>query len=161
LNEIKGIVFCVVMGTKPLISSEDPTAYIRVNIINEGVTTLIGDRGLNFIGSDHVWLEYFVLESSELKGDNLRVKVYSHSDSVLFKSCGAHLIHKHEENANDHPGVLHEDSNFHLDVPNEEVQDLVTYGIQHSKRHRDDEDHNLDSTWYPQQKRHSSDNSQH
>ncbi|XP_059428984.1 disease resistance protein RUN1-like [Corylus avellana] len=147
LNEIKGIVVCVVMGTKPLISSEDPTTYIRVNIINEGVSTLIGDRGLNFIGSDHVWLEYFVLESSELKGDNLRVKFYSPSDSVLFKSCGAHLIHRHEEKANDHPGVLHEDINYHLDVPNEEIQNSVTYGIQLSKRRRDDEDHNLDSNW--------------
>ena len=157
LDEIKGIAFCVVMGTTAIFP-EDPIAYIDVNIIDEGAKTSIGGRVLNFMGSDHVWLQYSVLESLELKGDNLRVEFYGESDSVLFKSCGVHLIHKNEENAKDHPGVLHEHVSGHLDIPDEEIEnsvDLLIDGFQLSKRHLDDEDHNSESNWHPQQKRRS------
>jgi hypothetical protein len=151
LDEIIGIVFCAVMGTIAIFP-EDPIAYVDVNIIAGGVPTRnIGGRVLNFMGSDHVWLQYSVLESSELEGDNLRVKFYSRYDSVLFKSCGVHLIHKHEE--------LHEDVNGHLDIPNnEEIENSVDFidGVQVCKRRHDDEDDNLESNGYPQQKRHSS-----
>ena len=78
-----------------------------------------------------------LLESSELKGDNLRVEFYSRLDSVLFKSCEIHLIHKNKENAKDHLGVLHEHVNDHLDIPDEEIQnsvDLLIDGFQLPKR---------------------------
>jgi hypothetical protein len=152
LDEIRGIAFCAVMGTIT-ISPEDPITFIDVNIIAGGVPTRnIGGRVLNFMGSDHVWLQYSVLESSELKGGNLQVEFYGRrSDSVLFKSCGVHLIHKHEE--------LHEDViDGHLDIPDEEIENSVDFreGVQVCKRRHDDEDHNLESNGYPPQKRHSS-----
>jgi hypothetical protein len=88
--------------------------------------------------SDHVYLLYSGSRHSRLKMDNLRVifKLYSYSlpRSVFLKTCGFHLQHRYEE----------------------EAIDLMD-GIQHSKRHRDDDDDgNLESNCYPQQKRHSS-----
>ena len=119
-------------------------------------TSSIGGRVLKFIGSDHVWLQYSVLESSELKGANMRVEFYSRPDSVLSKTCGVHPIHKNEENGKDHPGVLHGHVNGHLDIPDEEMEnsvDLLIHGFQLSKRRLDNEDHNLESNCNPQQKR--------
>ena len=95
--------------------------------------------------SDQVWLHYHLLPKDfKLKrGDSLLVyltceyhtclnyRYVKSSKLVFFKSCGFHLLRKHEEKA--------------IDL------------IQPSKRRCDDDDDgNLESNCYPQQKRHSS-----
>jgi hypothetical protein len=80
------------------------------------------DTDFELLGSDHVWLEYFVLESSELKGDSLQVEFSMIPYSLFIPSCGVHVIHKYEENAKDHPGVIHVDFNFRFYDPNLEFE---------------------------------------
>ena len=113
-------------------------------------------------GSDHVWLHYHVRESFKLKGDDLQVCFGFESDSVFLKNCIVCMVHRHEEKATDlmlntqDLGVLHEDVDVHLGVPDEDIENSIDMmdGIQLTKRGRDDDDYaNLESNWHSQQKR--------
>ncbi|KAG6676521.1 hypothetical protein I3842_15G156100 [Carya illinoinensis] len=80
------------------------------------------------------WLRY-------PKGDNLRFIFDSNEEAaVMFKSCGVHIIYKHEEDESLTVGECSVDS---------------SNGILLCKRHRDDEDCNLEFNGYPQHKRRS------
>jgi hypothetical protein len=69
---------------------------------------------------------------SQLKTDNFRVKFEFTNPLAFFKSCGFHIEQRYEEKSK-----------------------CLMDGVQLSKRRRDD-DGNLESNFYPQQKRHSS-----
>jgi hypothetical protein len=177
LDEIKGIVFCAVIGPifgiSPGSISHAPGDF---TIRNKGIGIDDRHRDFELLGSDHVWLEYFILESSELKGDSLQVEFYMVPYSLFIQSCGVHVIHKYEENSKNHPGVIHVDFNFRFYDPNlefenpecsTEVDELdydefsrierILRSIQSSKRRRgDDDDCNLESSFHPQQNRRSS-----
>jgi hypothetical protein len=56
--------------------------------------------------------------SSQLKGDSLHVEFSMVPYSLFIQSCGVHVIHKHEENAKDHPNMIHVDFNFRFYDPN-------------------------------------------
>ncbi|KAF5469473.1 hypothetical protein F2P56_013544 [Juglans regia] len=120
MDEVVGIVLCAIIGPNILIGRERPLHSIGVKINDNEVQ----ERVVDLMGSDHVWLEYVVLESFKPKEDNMQVKFYRYLDElVFFKSCGVHLVHKHEENVKDHdPALLHENVDVHLDVPNEEIE---------------------------------------
>jgi hypothetical protein len=140
-EEITRVAFSAVIGAKANIPDvqDEGTFEIIFEVINDGVTIYSSMEDIpGRFHSDHVWLHYDVPESSELKGDNLRVTFKLSSTSMFFKSCGFHLVrHRYEEKAVD-----------------------LMDAIQLSKGHRDDDDDddygNLESDWYPQQKRHSS-----
>ncbi|KAB1201389.1 hypothetical protein CJ030_MR0G003779 [Morella rubra] len=124
----------------------------RLPDIEAEITGNVGPRyyiGISpeLMSSDHVWLEYFVVESFKLKEDSLRVKFNSNSNSLFLKSCGVHLVHKHEQNVKDHPEVLREDVDVHLDVLDEDIENLASLmdGVRLTKRRRDHEDGDLDS----------------
>ncbi|XP_040995568.1 disease resistance protein RUN1-like isoform X4 [Juglans microcarpa x Juglans regia] len=120
MDEVVGIVLCAIIGPNILIGRERPLHSIGVKINDNEVQ----ERVVDLMGSDHVWLEYVVLESFKPKEDNMQVKFYRYLDElVFFKSCGVHLVHKHEENVKDHdPALLHENVDVHLDVPSEEIE---------------------------------------
>ncbi|KAB1225988.1 TMV resistance protein N [Morella rubra] len=153
LEEIRGIAFCAVIG--PIVAnSSDWVPNIGVEIVGYGVQA---ERILvDLMGLDHIWLEY-VRESLDLKGGNLRIRFYTDSNSVLFKSCGVHLLHKNEVNVNDQPGLLHEDVDVHADLLDEveNPPDLMD-SIQFSKRPHSEDYYSSNANWYPSQKRHSS-----
>ncbi|XP_040996927.1 uncharacterized protein LOC121242950 [Juglans microcarpa x Juglans regia] len=106
---------------------------------------LVEARFYLYGGSDHVYLNYSFPECIEQlllypTGDNMRFRFYCDSDKVMFKSCGVHIIYKHEENKNLTVGECSVDS---------------SNGIQLSKRRRDDGNSNVELNGYPQHKRHS------
>jgi hypothetical protein len=159
LDEIKGIVFCAVIGPifgiSPGWISHAPCDF---TIRNKGIGIDDRHRDFELLGSDHVWLEYFVLESSALKGDNLQVEFSMVPYSLFIQSCGVHVIHKYEENSKNHPGVIHADFNFRFYDPNLEFEnpecstevdevkfdefsiiERIVHSIQSSKRHRGEE----------------------
>ncbi|KAG6676439.1 hypothetical protein I3842_15G151400 [Carya illinoinensis] len=155
MDEVVGIALCAIIGPNLLIGQEKPLHLIGVKINDNEVQ----ERWVDLMGSDHVWLEYVIFESFKPKEDNMQVKFYSYlHEPVFFKSCGVHLVHKHEENVKDHdPALLHENVDVHLDVPNEEIEnselDSVD-GIQLSKRRRQDDDGGIrESILHPQHKR--------
>ena len=153
-DEIRGIAICAVIGPILAVTLEEtPLPLVSVKIISNGVQMSAGQRVLDPMGSEHVWLEY---KSFDIKSDNLRVKFHSNSESVFFTSCGVHLVHKHRENAKNDPRMLLEVGDVHLGVPHEEIENYVMDGTQLSKRRRKDNDSHSESNWYPQQKRPSS-----
>ncbi|XP_042960405.1 disease resistance protein RUN1-like isoform X2 [Carya illinoinensis] len=97
LDEIIGIFFCAVLGS----NSDDSPSGIRVsingNMLVEANFELLGD-------CDHVYLNYSFPECIEQwlqypTGENLRFIFDSNEEVVvMFKSCGVHIIYKHEEN---------------------------------------------------------------
>ncbi|KAB1228185.1 Protein SUPPRESSOR OF npr1-1, CONSTITUTIVE 1 [Morella rubra] len=95
------------------------------------------------MSSDHVWAEQFDVESFKLKEDSLRVRFNCNSNSLFLKSCGVHLERKHDWNVKDHPGILREDVDVHLD------------GIRLTKRRRDRVDGDLDFNSHPKKKKRS------
>jgi len=114
-------------------------------------------------GSDQ--LCYYIRESFKLKGDYLQVCFGFESDSVFLKNCRVRMVYRHKEETTDHMlnpqdlGVLHEDVDVHLGVPDEDIENSIDMmdGIQLTKRCHDDDDYgNLESNWYPQRKRRSS-----
>jgi hypothetical protein len=131
--------FSAVIGTK--VVQNVVRFQIMVEVINNG--QIIYWHTSPWIwyatGSDHVYSHYSGSHHSRLKMNNLRVifKLEFHpysSRSVLLKACGFHLQHIYEVDAI-----------------------VLMDRIQHSKRSRgDDDDGNLESNCYPQQKRHSS-----
>jgi hypothetical protein len=175
LDEIKGIIFCAVIG--PIIGMSSNLSHAPGDFIisNKGIGIDDRHRDFHLLGSDHVWLEYFVPESPQLKVDStLQVEFYIDPYSLFIHSCGVHVIHKHEENAKDRPSMIQVDFNFSFyDRWSETVEcsghdefedyefkraERLLYGIQ-SKRCRDDDDDddsNLKSGLHPQQKRRSS-----
>jgi hypothetical protein len=176
LNEIKGIAFCAVFG--PIIVADLDEDYVDLSfaISSKGIEIETRPRYIKLpsvLSSNHVWLEYLVLEPFVLEEDDLQVR-FLMSSELFIKSCGVRLIHKHEENAKDHPSLTHMDFNFSFyDRWSETVEcsghdefedyefkkaERLLYGIQ-SKRCRDDDDDddsNLKSGLHPQQKRRSS-----
>ncbi|XP_059430104.1 disease resistance-like protein DSC1 [Corylus avellana] len=100
LDEIQGIVFCAVL--QPFSN----------RIINEDARFTMRNRGRDIhklrdfidMKSKNVWYEYFFQESFELKGDCLQVRLVTNPE-LTIRSFGVHIIHKHEENANDHPNM--------------------------------------------------------
>jgi hypothetical protein len=74
-------------------------------------------RHFNHMESKNVWYEYFFEESFKLKGDRLQVRLVTDSNLTL-RSFGVHIIHKHEENANDHPDMSRVESCFSFDEIN-------------------------------------------
>ncbi|KAG6676511.1 hypothetical protein I3842_15G155100 [Carya illinoinensis] len=126
LDEIIGIVFCAIIGSNPDDSPSGICVSINGNMLVEENFELLGDW-------DH-WLRY-------LTGDNLRFIFDSNEEAaVMFKSCRVHIIYKHEENESLTVGECSVDS---------------LNGIQLCKRHRDDEESNLEFNEYPQHKRRS------
>ena len=88
-----------------------------IEISSEGTKIGTRRRCLTLQGSNHVWLEYLVLEPFVLEEDNLQVWVLTGSN-LFIKSCGVHMIHKHEENAKDHPSMIQVGFNFRFYDPN-------------------------------------------
>ena len=118
MDEIKGIIFCAVIGPILGISSDSNHAPGDFRISNKGIRIDERHRAFHLPGSDHVWLEYFVPESSQLKGDSLHVEFSMVPYSLFIQSCGVHVIHKHEENAKDHPSMIQVEFNFRFYDPN-------------------------------------------
>ena len=118
LDEIKGIAFCAVFGpASPGIPNKIAVAFC-IEINSKGIEIGTGLRCLTLQGSNHVLLEYLVLEPFVLEEDNLQVEVFMSSE-VFIKSCGVHMIHEHEEKAKDHPSLTHVDFNFCSDFSND------------------------------------------
>ncbi|XP_018856522.2 disease resistance protein RPP2B-like [Juglans regia] len=143
LEEIIGIVLCVVLGFDP----DYPMGPFSGICVSINGSMLVEERFYLYGGSDHVYLNYSFPECIEQllrypTGDNLRFRFYCDSYKVMFKSCGVHIIYKHEENENLTVGECSVDS---------------SNGIQLSKRRLDDEDSNLEFNGYPQHKRRSQD----
>ncbi|XP_059429087.1 TMV resistance protein N-like [Corylus avellana] len=122
LDEIKGIAFCAVFGPTLGFDLDENTYKFSLAISSKGVEIETRERYIAVASSDrvwkvsrsnHVWLEYLVLEPVVLEEDNLQVR-FSISSGLSIISCGVHLIHKHEENAKDHPSLTHVDFNFCL-----------------------------------------------
>ncbi|XP_035546695.1 disease resistance-like protein DSC1 [Juglans regia] len=143
LEEIIGIVFCAVLGSDP----DYPLGPFSGICVSINGNMLVEARFYLYGGSDHVYLNYSFPDCIEQllrypTEDNLRFRFYCDSYKVVFKSCGVHIIYKHEENVNLTVGECLVDS---------------SNGIQLSKRRRDDEDSNLEFNGYPQHKRLSQD----
>ena len=101
LDEIQGIVLCAVLessSAKPLDFVDFAKFTMRHKIID-----IHKQRNFNYMESKNVWYEYFVPESFELNGDSLQVKLVTNIGLFII-SFGVHIIYKHKENANDHPG---------------------------------------------------------
>ncbi|KAF5459632.1 hypothetical protein F2P56_019566 [Juglans regia] len=60
------------------------------------------------------WFRY-----SKEAHDTSRFRFECDSELVVFRSVGVHLVKKHEENARDHAGLLHEDDGAHFEASNE------------------------------------------
>ncbi|KAG6676522.1 hypothetical protein I3842_15G156200 [Carya illinoinensis] len=139
LDEIIGIVFCAVLGSGMVDSSSGIHVSINGNMLVEANFELLGDW-------DHVYLNYSFPKCIKQwlrypTGDNLRFIFDSNEEAaVMFKSCGVHIIYKHEENKSLTVGECSVDS---------------SNGILLCKRRRDDEDRNLEFNGYPQHKRRS------
>ncbi|KAG2667501.1 hypothetical protein I3760_15G118200 [Carya illinoinensis] len=146
LDKIIGIVFCAAVGKHPNgFGAVSTNIYVSINghrlvetdfFINGGSLSH-GDWG-------HVYLTYSFPKSIEQwlqypRGDNLRF-IFESEPYHIFKSCGVHIIYKHEENESLTVGECSIDS---------------SNGIQHSKRRRDDADNNLEFNRHPQHKRRS------
>ncbi|XP_035542813.1 disease resistance protein RPV1-like [Juglans regia] len=143
LEEIIGIVFCAVLGSDP----DYPLGPFSGICVSINGNMLVEARFYLYGGSDHVYLNYSFPECIRQllrypTGDNLRFRFYCDSYKVMFKSCGVHIIYKHEDNENLTVGECSVDS---------------SNGIQLSKRRRDNEDSNLEFNGYPQHKRCSQD----
>jgi hypothetical protein len=123
LDEIKGIAFCAVFGSSPEVPYEKVDAFFCIEVSGKGIKIGRRLRYLELQSSNHVWLEYLVLEPSVLEEDDLRVLV-SMSSELFIKSCGVHMIYKHEENAKDHPSLTHVDFNFCLYFSNDEREQV-------------------------------------
>ncbi|KAF5469550.1 hypothetical protein F2P56_013614 [Juglans regia] len=147
-NDIKGVLLCAVFEPQNPVPLEPNFSFrVRINgsIIPRGQSQapLREERISHLMGLDHVWLLYLIVEPNILKGNSLKFEFQIYSYSMIFKSCGAHMVpFKHEEiRAN--PGVLHDDADLHLD-------------IQLSKRFLDDDDNDhdgsLEKSFYPQKK---------
>ena len=173
MDEIKGIAFCAVFG--PILVDDLDEDYVDLSfaISSKGIRIETRPRCIKLptvLRSNHVWLEYLVLERVVLEEDNLQVR-FLLSLGLFIHSCGVHLIHnKHEENAKDHPSLTHVDFNFCLEYSDGEIEDFhsstsenendeesenpecsaeeddcdeierVIDGIQPSKRQRDDDE---------------------
>jgi hypothetical protein len=172
LDEIKGIAFCAVFG--PILVADLDEDYVDLSfaISSKGIEIETRPRYIKLpsvLSSNHVWLEYLVLEPFVLEEDDLQVR-FLMSSELFIKSCGVRLIHKHEENAKDHPSLTHVDFNFCLEYSDGEIEyfhsptredecnekgenseclaeeedcdeiERVLDGIQPSKRQRDDDD---------------------
>ncbi|XP_035546786.1 disease resistance protein RPP2B-like [Juglans regia] len=143
LEEIIGIVFCAVLGSDP----DYPLGPFSGICVSINGNMLVEARFYLYGGSDHVYLNYSFPDCIEQllrypTEDNLRFRFCCDSYKVMFKSCGVHIVYKHEENENLTVGECSVDS---------------SNGIQLSKRRRDDEDSKLEFNGYPQHKRLSQD----
>ncbi|KAG7945423.1 hypothetical protein I3843_15G150700 [Carya illinoinensis] len=149
-NDIKGVLLCAVF-VPPTPVPLEPNLSFRI-MINGGIVPRVQsqapwreERISHLMGLHHVWLLYLIVEPNILKGNSLKFEFQISSWSMIFKSCGAHMVpFKHEERAN--PGVLHDDADLHLD-------------IQLSKRlldNDDNDDGSLEKSFYPQKKTRSS-----
>lgn len=125
MDEIIGIAVYAAVRPVFVISTESPLHLLNVDITYNGVRKLCKERILHSWGLDHIWLEYSALEPFKLKGKSLKVKFTCYSSSLSLKCCGVQLVHKHADNAKDHSDVFYE------------------------------YDCNLESDYYPPQKRHS------
>ncbi|KAF5459631.1 hypothetical protein F2P56_019566 [Juglans regia] len=65
--------------------------------------------------SDHLWMAFCPLTYRKAS----RFRFECDSELVVFRSVGVHLVKKHEENARDHAGLLHEDDGAHFEASNE------------------------------------------
>jgi hypothetical protein len=113
LDEIQGIVSCVVLES---FFPHFGTSRANFTMRNRG-RDICKSRHFNHMKSKNVWYEYFFEESFKLKGDRLQVRLVSDSNLTL-RSFGVHIIHKHEENANDHPDMSRVESCFSFDEIN-------------------------------------------
>ncbi|KAG6676508.1 hypothetical protein I3842_15G155000 [Carya illinoinensis] len=97
LDEIIGIVFCAVLGSNPDDSPSGIRVFIDNNMLVEANFELLGD-------GDHVYLNYSFPKCIKQwlqypTRANLRFIFHSNEEvAVMFKSCGVHIIYKHEEN---------------------------------------------------------------
>jgi hypothetical protein len=108
---------------------------VSANVITRGVEICCVSSYYVEMASDCVWMQFRVPHHSfKFRSvDNVRVK-FEVTEQLRLKSCGFHLVR----------------------LCNESGIDLID-GTQQKKRPRDDDgDGNLESNWYPQQKRHSS-----
>ncbi|XP_040996240.1 TMV resistance protein N-like [Juglans microcarpa x Juglans regia] len=99
LEEIIGIVFYAVLGSDP----DYPLGPFPGICVSINGNMLVEARFYLYGGSDHVYLNYSFPECIEQllrypTGDNLRFRFDCDSYKVMFKSCGVHIIYKHEEN---------------------------------------------------------------
>ncbi|KAG2667502.1 hypothetical protein I3760_15G118300 [Carya illinoinensis] len=144
LDKIIGIVFCAVFGEVPYGSGAEADIYVSINGSRLVETYLSISKYYDDKDCEHVYLNYTFKESIEEwlqypTGDNLRF-TFEGDDEPNFKSCGVHIIYKHEENESLTVGECSVDS---------------LNGILLSKRRRDDEDINLEFNKHPQHKRRS------
>jgi hypothetical protein len=116
---IQGIVFCAVLESDlDAGPHHDCVDFAKFTMRHKGIE-IDKMRDFTSMESKHVWYEYFVLESFELNGDSLQVRLSTDFMSkkkgfckLFIRSFGVHIIHKHEENANDHPDMTHVESCF-------------------------------------------------
>jgi len=112
-GEIKRIAFSAVVGFE-----DDDYDAVKISVyVKSGGVTIYRFYGKNFLSNNTTWLHSHVPESSKRKAynDHLQVKFRVHptdnprrvrptDDSrrpVVLKSCGFHLIRRHEEKAID------------------------------------------------------------
>ena len=109
MDEIKGVAVSAVFGPSPGVPNKTVVG-LCTKISSKGIERS-RMRQVTLHGSNHVLLEYLVLEPFVLEEDNLQVWVLTGSN-LFIKSCGVHMIYKHEESAKDHPSLTHVDFNF-------------------------------------------------
>jgi hypothetical protein len=127
-SENTTFAFFSVIGTRDD-GQEERSFQINVRIFDDGEEIYDCNHMVTYAlsRSDRVWF-YTGSYHLHLKTYNLRVKFKftNHSALVFFKSCGFHIEHRYEEKAT---GLMDDDD--------------------------DDDDVILESSWGPQQKRHS------
>jgi hypothetical protein len=101
-EEVTKIAFSAVIGTKAYAPDvqDEGTSEIIFEVMSDGITIYSFEEEISGqFRSDHIWLHYNIPESYELKGNSLQVTFKLRSTSMFFKSCGFHMVYRHEEKA--------------------------------------------------------------
>jgi hypothetical protein len=111
LDETQGIVFCAVLES----TSEGPYNHIKRPWLEFKMNWHENYRlrSVSCLKSKNVWYEYSVQGSFKLNSGRSNAEFFIESKWFLFVgSVGVHIIHKHAENAKDHPNVTHVEFHF-------------------------------------------------
>ncbi|KAF5459630.1 hypothetical protein F2P56_019566 [Juglans regia] len=116
-DDIDEIVFCVVIGFRFGINLEMEKTAVCVRIHDGWHWNMLFIQYIIFdwTDSDHLWMAFCPLTYRKAS----RFRFECDSELVVFRSVGVHLVKKHEENARDHAGLLHEDDGAHFEASNE------------------------------------------
>ncbi|XP_059429094.1 disease resistance protein RPV1-like [Corylus avellana] len=117
LDEIQGIVFCALLQPIREGFHDNSVDAVQFTMRHKGIDSIGRLREFKFVETKNVLHDYFDLEYFELKGDSLQVEL-SMISRMFVRSVGVHIIHKHAENAKDHPDVTHVDFRFSIDESN-------------------------------------------